>query len=95
MRLIDAEALKKEELDDYVDNALFELSDVIALIDNAPTVERQKGTWFVDPHSMIMKCMECGHIENTKEVGVVNEDKHFCYWCGADMRGDNNDKSSN
>lgn len=48
---------------------------------------RTKGEWFVNPHSMVMKCIVCGHEETTKEVGVVNEDKHFCYWCGADMRG--------
>ena len=59
-------------------------------IDNAPTVEleRPKSEWFVNPHSMVMKCMNCGHEENAKDVGIVDKDKHFCYWCGADMRGE-------
>ena len=48
--------------------------------------ERPQGEWFVNPHSMVMKCMNCGHEENAKDVGVVDKDKHFCYWCGADMR---------
>lgn len=49
--------------------------------------ERPQGEWFVNPHSMVMKCMNCGHEETAKDVGVVDKDKHFCYWCGADMRG--------
>lgn len=50
--------------------------------------ERPKGKWLVNPHSMVMKCMNCGHEENAKDVGIVDKDKHFCYWCGADMRGE-------
>ena len=94
VRIIDANALK-EDLKHYFTEGVLDgvsakvtFNQILHDIDNAPTVERPKGTWFVNPHSMIMKCMECGHIENTKEVGVVNEDKHFCYWCGADMRGE-------
>ena len=51
-------------------------------------IPRPQGEWFVNPHSMVMKCMNCGHEENAKDVGVVDKDKHFCYWCGADMRAD-------
>lgn len=47
--------------------------------------ERPQGKWIIQPHSMIMKCSLCGHKENAKDVGTINPDKHFCYFCGADM----------
>ena len=57
--------------------------------------ERPQGEWIIQPHSMIMRCSLCGHEENAKDVGTINPDKHFCSFCGADMRGDKNGKSSN
>lgn len=48
--------------------------------------ERPHGKWIIQPHSMIMRCSLCGHEENAKDVGTINPDKHFCYFCGAGMQ---------
>lgn len=52
---------------------------------------RPQGEWIIHSHSMIMRCSLCGNEENAKEVGTINPDKHFCFNCGADMRGDKNE----
>jgi hypothetical protein len=49
--------------------------------------DRSQAEWIIHPHSMIMKCSLCGNEENAKDVGTINPDKHFCSFCGADMRG--------
>lgn len=50
------------------------------------TLALPHGKWIVHPHSMIMECSCCGHEETAKDVGTIDLDKHFCSFCGADMR---------
>ena len=57
---------------------------IITLIENAPSVEeRPQGEW--GKHG---ECPFCSYIRQW-------EDDNFCGNCGADMRGDNDGKSSN
>ena len=80
MRLIDADALKKE----FTEGA-FTTKGVREIIDNAPTVERPKGKWIVDGHHYI--CSNCG-----KTLALMfsecDDDLIGCPFCLADMRGD-------
>lgn len=95
-RLIDANALK-EELNDYLEDAEITISDVLALLDNAPTVEneRAKGEWVECGTSIegypVYQCSIC-HREIATFTPLLYKFP-FCH-CGADMRGEKNDKNS-
>lgn len=57
------------------------ICEVIMTIDNAPTVERQKGKWkHIDDEYNDVECPFCGF----QEDGIYY---NFCPNCGADMRG--------
>lgn len=84
MRLIDADELKKCAIPCEIHNgALTDLCVPLYQIDNAPTVERQKGEWLwlCDTPNAIYKwsCNKCGR--------GVKEQENFCPNCGAKMRG--------
>ena len=51
--------------------------------------ERKKGKWIIvdDCELFIAKCSECGRIEDSRMVYRYP----YCH-CGADMRGEQNDK---
>ena len=83
MRLIDADALKREfETTPY--NDYDDLLRTERLIDDAPTVpERQKGEWIKYDNGFIA-CPFCKF--DTKHGRWWK----FCPNCGADMRGNSN-----
>ena len=79
MRLIDAEALKRNM--EFVCMGIMagteDYNAPLTEIDNAPTVEeRPKGKWIVE-HDRV-HCFPCGHEQNYPS--------NFCPNCGADMR---------
>jgi hypothetical protein len=94
MRLIDADAFKEhlEESYEYT-----ELSEVIEMLNNAPTIiwcsetsdglplmdlrPRPKGEWKL--HGMIWYCSNCG--KDCEQGG-----NNFCGNCGAKMKGGQN-----
>ena len=96
MRLIDADKLKKDVLDlqdcyngfsDTYDKAC-----IIGVIDEQPTIEpeRKKGRWikggeqpYFRKHFDIVVCSKC----NKRGEHRWN----FCPYCGADMRGEEDD----
>lgn len=88
MRLIDADALRKEFEREGELNPCDRLfwGKVLSVIDNAPTIEeRPKGKWeFVqydaNPNIGNWHCTNCR--------GIAIAQYNFCPTCGADMRGD-------
>ena len=87
MRLINADALKKDVLDlhdcyngfsDTYDKAC-----IIGLIEEQPTVqlERKRGEWIDGGKDKIIRwtCSECGH----RDRHIYN----YCPYCGAEMGG--------
>ena len=89
MRLIDADALRKEvrelpnENTDFIYLDLVDREVVQALISEAPTVERPHGEWIVIHNALgktKYKCSQCQHYVRS------GDDKNFCPNCGADMR---------
>lgn len=85
MRLIDADALKREpELLYGLTVAITEIQDVI---DEAPTVEeRKRGHWIEHPEHPIGDCSVCG-----ERVPIYSGSKKYksCPYCGAKMDGVN------
>ena len=88
MRLIDADALKKE----FTEGA-FTTRGVREIIDYAPTVDgRPKGKWI--KHISSLECSECkvkffcgDEDENVQDYDPCNElNFNFCPNCGADLR---------
>ena len=89
MRLIDADALQSEYMR-YHDGRR------IVLIDVAPTIEpeRKNGKWVKEywngEHTR--KCSSCNITQTvTTYRGKVNF--NYCPYCGADMRGEQDDES--
>lgn len=84
MRLIDADALKREpELLYGLTVAITEIQDVI---DEAPTVEeRKRGHWIEHPEHPIGDCSVCG-----ERVPIYSGSKKYkiCPYCGAIMDGE-------
>ena len=82
MRLIDADALKREpELLYGLTVAITEIQDVI---DEAPTVEERKhGHWV--RHNNIIACSECIWDMYWEEG---NTKLNYCPYCGAKMEGE-------
>lgn len=83
MRLIDADALKREpELLYGLTVAITEIQDVI---NEAPTVEeRKRGHWIEHPEHPIGDCSVCG-----ERVPIYSGSKKYknCPYCGAKMDG--------
>ena len=96
MRLIDAEAFKKQLEESY---EYTELSEVVEMLDNAPTVEsdyewgysegvhdteRPRAKWEQDEDDNSLTCTGCGcHLWAND---IINGEAYFCPHCGADMR---------
>ena len=84
MRLIDADALKREpELLYGLTVAITEIQDVI---NEAPTVEeRKRGHWIEHPEHPIGDCSVCG-----ERVPIYSGSKKYkiCPYCGAIMDGE-------
>lgn len=104
MRLIDADALEKilekipaADIKDMGGQAyvLVKLSQVFNVIDNQPTIEpeRKKGEWIDQDDGAFypIECSECRKIPLFDAYGdyVLS---NFCPNCGADMRGEQDDK---
>lgn len=45
--------------------------------------ERKKGEWISNKNRWY-KCSECGH--EMFFTGTFDDEQHFCWFCGADMR---------
>ena len=65
---------------------------VLKLTDAVAETERKKGEWIDKVKYAI--CSECGCISSTQFDGVepIPYKSNFCLWCGADMRGEANEK---
>lgn len=85
MRLIDADALKTKKVRS---KERHEWVVPVAEIDWMPTIEeRKKGKWIEDGYNYIKAvCSICGEPCATYIMG--NPRDRFCKWCGADMRGE-------
>ena len=83
MRLIDADALAlKLRYMGYMD----EHEEVQEVIDEAPTVEeRKKGKWIDYTEDDYVECPFCHSATNCDGNKI---ELHFCFSCGADMRGE-------
>ncbi len=97
MRLIDADALKKE-VDNFQNcyngwSDTYDKAYVIEAIEEAPTIEPKRGEWIYGEHDVAMcdgyRCDKCGFFVpwdyKHKFIDFIN-DYHFCPHCGADMR---------
>ena len=97
MRLIDADELIENFLNHCrtefeIKNCCMANENVIAIIQNAPTVERPKGEWIkhIDdlyPEDSTEECSSCH-----EEQRLVGNDDNFCPNCGADMRKEASDE---
>lgn len=99
-RLIEADALKEKAFFHEIDNVSYvEEED----IDNAPTVdavERKRGRWvdngldsigFMGIEYRLQKCSNCGE---TIAKAPMQRLPNFCSNCGADMRGEANERNN-
>ena len=103
MRLIDAEAFKKQLEESY---EYTELSEVVEMLDNAPTVEsdyewgysegvhdteRPQGEWIERTEKITLdtyyECSNCKEPWTTIEGTPWDNGMNFCPNCGARMKG--------
>lgn len=90
MRLIDADALKET-----IDREIFRhdtIDHVFQIIDDAPTIEPKRGEWVAlndNDTGGYWKCSVCG--TPTEAYGAYTIYK-FCPFCGAYMRGKDNER---
>ena len=80
MRLIDADVLK-EQLEPFR-YSICGFEGVLALIDNAPTIELRKGEWIKTPE--LFRDRICSHCK--KQI-LYEQIGDFCIKCGAQMKG--------
>jgi hypothetical protein len=100
VRLIDANALQRRickakcnrEYEDCRDEGDCEFDFFIFW---APTIDpeslRPKGRWNVDVANLKASCSECGIVlrfTDEMQISMFRDLERFCYYCGADMRGD-------
>ena len=108
MRLIDADALKdklQQHHDFYVmayggfgkmpigeKKRVDEITNCIAEVVNAPTIEPKKGHWIYHPDDLFPteSTQECSVCHEEEFMSLCNE--NFCPNCGADMRGEENEQ---
>lgn len=90
MRLIDADALKKEiakRTPHFAHRIAFALC--FDAIKNAPTVDAvpvKHGHWIEEDEEIIeYKCSECGVYQYGNFGEILNGEFHFCPNCGAKM----------
>ena len=67
------------------------IADAVERLEQIPAVKPKRGEWIVseeneDTTIRLMKCSECGGGDHTNHI-----DMKFCYDCGADMRGEDNE----
>ena len=88
-KLIDVDRLKKDILalhDCY--NGFSDTYDkacIIGVIDEQPTIESKKGRWIDYSDEGFVECPFCHSATN---CDGNKEELHFCFSCGADMRGE-------
>ena len=80
--LISREALKKAYFNAINETSIGEVS-IIALIDNAPTVERPQGTWKWIYKEYDYYCSNCGN--NALQLEDYPYLSSYCPFCGAKM----------
>lgn len=102
MRLIDADALKQTVGSYNPVKYTYEYGYVITVedIDSAPTVdavEREHGVWLRGSDIYGNKFMNCSQCHTDTDIPEmydwedVREMYHFCPFCGADMREEDNE----
>lgn len=98
MRLIDADALKRNLIKDHLIDSDLPYFSAIEAIDNAPTVEdRPQGEWieWTDERfgGVTIYCSECNKDALCKyEDGVFRQMKSdYCPNCGAKMEAENDE----
>lgn len=87
MRLIDADALKKQ-FPENIGVGLWHFTGVWAVIANAPTIEAEPvrhGRWIKRPDERI--CPFC----NDRHSYFGGKEKNYCPNCGAKMDGDSHE----
>ena len=90
MRLIDADALKKEVLglpnchNGFSDT--YDKACIIGLIDEMPTISPETGRW-IKLYAGNYKCSVCGDWWGNDDNEMVEDFKYFPY-CGAKMEGE-------
>ena len=96
-RYIDADALREKVLyhADTMNHAgnheqAKAFNYCLCMIDDAPTAGRKRGEWIpirdVDAdNNRWYECSQCHH----GDCHGINVDVPYCWYCGADMRGDN------
>lgn len=99
MRTIDADALIEKLRDDaeHMEVVILKLATYAAINDikHAPTVEpeRKKGKWLLsdeqrredtDNGNYRYVCSNCLH----SDIHAKTQEVPYCWWCGADMRGE-------
>ena len=94
VRLIDANLLRQT-----IESKLYWGAGLLEAIDDAPTIDpeslRPKGRWNVDVVNLKATCSECGIVlrfNDEMQISILRDLERFCYYCGADMRGNNNGK---
>lgn len=66
---------------------LLDREQVREIIDNTPTIEPKRGEWkeWIDCEGEVFwKCSACGQASEASAAGILYK---FCPFCGADMRG--------
>lgn len=91
MRLIDADALKKQ-FPENIGVGLWHFTGVWAVIANAPTIEAElvrHGEWciFRDGCVLLAECSECGTVQS----GIAAAQWDYCPMCGSRMDGGTDD----
>lgn len=100
-RLIDADALS-EKLKEMIAfrtknlSTSYDFQTILSCVEDMPTIEpeRKKGHWIRHPEQRNIfngKTIECSECHEKYTVQYV-EDELFCRHCGADMRGENDNK---
>ena len=85
MRLIDADALKQADFQDFSNTDVFNAIDEAPTISAAPVV---RGEWLVTdayPHRVYCSVCYKTNVPNEEWLFEKNEYPHFCMWCGAKM----------
>ena len=95
VRLIDANALREKAkwMKDQFGLPIRAIQ--ISELGVAPTIDpktlRPKGRWNVDVANLKATCSECGIVlrfTDEMQISTLRDLERFCYYCGADMRGD-------
>lgn len=97
MRLIDADALKKDLSENYTFYGFRQLlNDFYEALDSAPSIERERGEWIdeADKYDASFgihdyRCSNCNSYADEYICGhewYTAGKPNFCPYCGADMR---------